>query len=155
MPRPAVGRSPFIAFAIASASMCLGACGTEPDAPRFEGSYSVSFDPPLSVPAPGLCERIVTYATLSIAQDGDFDLSINAGDDCRPMGGQFEFFEVYNRGTCTRQHNTLHCVVGTGREPGERFTGQLEDSFIRLVLPPPYGDLATVDVELLLGPRVP
>jgi hypothetical protein len=136
------------------ASVACGS-GTSADDPEVQGSYSVDLTPPLLVEDAGTCNRFISYAILSMGSDGGFSLSINVMDDCRNQGGQFEFFEVYNDGSYTRNADTLNFVVGTGANPGERFTGRLEGEYIRVVLPEPYGGIATQDVELRLGPRVP
>jgi hypothetical protein len=143
-----VGLVPACGIAI----LLCSACGTSPDEQPLEGTYSAAFEPPLAVDGPGFCERFILYAILSLG-GGDFDVSVNVGDDCRRLGGEYTFFEIGDHGTYTRRADTLTFTVGQG--PGQRFTGQLEGEYLRLLLPEPYGELATHDVELRLGPRVP
>jgi hypothetical protein len=131
----------------------LTGCGTEPQVRSVAGTYSASFDPGLSVDAVGVCERFILYAILSLNEGGDFGLSVNVGDDCRPVGGQFTFFEVGKHGSYGRRGDTLSFAPEGEFE--NRFTGLPEGEYFRVFLPQGYGELATEELELHLGPRAP
>lgn len=73
-------------------------------------------------------------------------------DDCRAGGGEISFFEVLRLGTYFRQETTLEFRPQSGSDV---FGGTLEGEFIRLRLPPSFAQLATEELEFLVGPRMP
>lgn len=127
-------------------------CGTEPGDASIQGSYSTAYDPPRLVSATVNCDRLVSYAILSLNDRGDFDLSVNIIDDCSRVGGGYTYAEVLTLGHYTRRGSSL-----TFREDGPggaTFEGSVADAYIDLALPPSVG-VAPVDTDLRVGPRQP
>jgi hypothetical protein len=131
----------------------LSACGTEPDDAPLAGMYVGDYEPSRLVSTTLDCDRLVSYALLAVNTLEDFDLSLSVTDDCSRAGGGFAFFEVLKLGKYTRQGSTL--VFTPDSEPTAEFNGELEGEFVRLTLPPGFGNLAPNQVELRVGPRSP
>jgi hypothetical protein len=131
----------------------LAACGTGPDEHPLQGYYSASWEPSQLVSATVTCDRLVSHVLLAMSSLGEFDLSINAVDDCTRGGASFTFFEVLKLGKYTREGSVL-AFTPDGEAPAA-FTGTLEGEYVRLTLPPSVGALAPTDVELRVGPRTP
>jgi hypothetical protein len=98
------------------------------------------------------CDRLISHAVLSVNEQGDFDLSVNVIDDCSRAGGGFSFSEVLHLGSYTRQGTILSFTPDAASAP--LFTGTMEGDYIRLTLPPET-DVASLDVEIRVGPREP
>jgi hypothetical protein len=133
------------------AGLLLGACGTEPDEPELQGSYSVAYDPARLTSATPNCDRLLTYTILSMNEQGDFDLSFNVIDDCSRGGGGYSYFGVLKLGTYTRHGSELAFTPDSATYPA--FTGLIDGEFVRITLPPAIGNLAPVDVDIRAGPR--
>ena len=129
----------------------LGGCGTDADEDLLEGVYTAEYEPPRLISTSLGCSRLISRAFLGVSDRGDFDLSINVIDDCSAGGGDFSFFEVLRLGTYFRQGTALEFRPQSGSDV---FGGTLEGEFIRLRLPPSFGQLATEELEFLVGPRM-
>ena len=134
-------------------ALFLAACGTEPDEPGLQGSYSVAYDPARLTSATLNCDRLLTYTILGMNDLGDFDLSFNVIDDCSRAGGGYTYFGVLKLGTYTRQGNELAFTPDSAMSPA--FTGVIDGEYVTLTLPPAIGNLASADVEIRVGPRHP
>ena len=130
--------------------ICVAACSTEPNPQDIPGTYTAGFDPPQLASATVTCDRLIPHAVLSMAQAGQFDLTINLVDDCSRAGGGSTPSQVHLVGFYAPQGAQLYFTPETSTAP--LFTGTMEGSFVRLNLPPVVG-IAIIDVNLRVGPR--
>ena len=138
---------------LAFAALLLAACGTEPDEPELQGSYSIAYDPARLTSATLNCDRLLTYAILGMNDLGDFDLSFNVVDDCSRSGGGYSFFGVLRLGSYVRHGNELTFTPDSATYPV--FSGILDGEFVDFTLPPAIGNLAPGDFDIRVGPRHP
>jgi hypothetical protein len=145
-----------LVVAFCAAAALLSACGDgsgPDDGNQLEGSWSAVLEPPITVGSLHGCNRSIPYGILSMNDLGDFDLSVNTVDDCRSIGEDFVFGEIYHDGSYTRDGALLSFTTPEAAQV-PLFTGTVEGDYIHLTLPPATG-LASEDVELLVGPRQP
>jgi hypothetical protein len=129
----------------------VAACSTEPNPQDIPGTYTATFDPPQLASATVNCDRLIPHAVLTMAQAGQFDLTINLVDDCSRAGGGSTASELHLVGFYAPQGAQLYFTPETSTAPP--FTGTVEGSFVRLNLPPAVG-IAIVDVHIRVGPRL-
>lgn len=145
-----MGRGTAVPLAILA--LLAGSCTTEPELPSLQGSYSTAYSPPRVVGVSGPCDRMVSYAILSMGDQGHFGLSINIIDDCTRSEGGYSYGEIYTQGDYAREDSVVTFV--TDRSDGTRFEGEVAGDYVTLAVPQALG-VAPVRILLHLGPRQP
>jgi hypothetical protein len=130
--------------------LLVAACSTDYAGPYeapFAADYSAGFDPPLLVPGPPGCDRLITYSTLGLQRDGMYDFSINVVDDCRRSGQGAPYFGLQRRGSWEVQGDSVLFKVN---DVIPTFGGERDGKAFVLRLPPGFADLTTTKMELRL-----
>jgi len=139
--------------AIALAVFGTVACATGPEPPQAAGTYSRDFAPPQVIHATATCDRLLTYAVLSMNRLGDFDLSINITNDCTPAGAGYSYGEVLILGKYARAGTSLQFTPNPGNTGP--FSGSLSADTAYVTLPARPDSLAATSLDLQLPRRAP
>lgn len=139
---------------LAVLALVLGSCGTEPEPEEqtIRGSYDVVYEPNRLVGMVGHCDRLVSYADLSMNEVHDFRLLMNTVDDCTRIQAGINFGQVLILGKYTLQGTQFSFTPDEATEP--LFAGTMDGEFVDLSLPPAAG-LTTTSVDLRVGPFEP
>ena len=119
-----------------------------------DASYSTVYDPPRIVGTSPQCDRLMTYAIMSLGRRfHTFELSINLIDNCSRSGGGYTYWESLILGDYTSTGGQFVLIPDTTRMP--RFAGTFDGTYVRFTLPANPDSLAPTPVEMQLGPRQP
>jgi hypothetical protein len=139
----------------ATALLVSPACESSTGPPDPGGaSYSVGYTPGRLVFATVNCDRLLTYAILSLGQrDRGFELSVNIVEDCSRAGAGYGYWEVLILGRYTVIDSVLTFTPDAAATAP--FTGTFDGAYVRLTLPVRSDSLAPAPIAVVLGPRSP
>ncbi len=146
--------TPLLLFAALLGGSCKGdSSGVLPLDPG-DASYSHAYDPVRVVDSNATCDRLMTYAIISLGRRyHEFGLSINFIDNCSRSGGGYTYWESYIDGDYTSIGREFVLIPDPARMP--RFSGTFDGTYVRFTLPANPDSLAPTPVDMELGPRQP
>lgn len=145
-------RRPLITVALALFAGCSSSSEPKPDP---SGDYSQLFWSPdsagIRLSVTGSCERYLQRGLVGLSGHW-FDISINLFEDCRPVGGSYQSYEVLVVGTFQVRHDTIDFESDDPGAP--EFQATFSTTALTLHVPA-WPDRLGVDSLLIALPKVP
>ena len=152
-----MGTSPLRILLVVAAFLAASCGGDSSGIPPLDpgdASYSHPYDPPRVVDSTAACNRLMTYAIMSLGRRfRSFELSINFIDDCSRSGSGYTYWESFILGDYTSTGRDFVLIPDTTKMP--RFSGTFDGTYVRFILPANPDSLAPTPIEMQLGPRQP
>jgi hypothetical protein len=147
-------RTSVLLSAAAALSVCAGCESSTGPVDPGGASYSAGYAPGRLVYATLNCDRLLTYAILSLGRSRrEFDLSVNIVEDCSRAGAGYAYWGVLILGDYMVTDSVLAFAPDSPSTPA--FTGTFDGAYVTLELPVRSDSLAPTPVTVQLGPRAP